>query len=128
MCHNEMCNKVIDGCALKADLSMLANADDTEIGENGINLSGGQKQRVNLARAVYSSADIVLLDDPLSAVDVLVTAISAPLALNSLASLSLSVCILLKIASLFAWGRSALLILTSLILIPKFSASLFTPS
>ena len=35
----------------------------------GINLSGGQKQRVSVARAVYSDADVILLDDPLSAVD-----------------------------------------------------------
>ena len=43
--------------------------DETEIGERGINLSGGQKQRVALARACYAHADVVLLDDPLSAVD-----------------------------------------------------------
>lgn len=40
-----------------------------QIGERGLNLSGGQKQRISLARAVYSNKDIVLLDDPLSAVD-----------------------------------------------------------
>jgi ATP-binding cassette subfamily C (CFTR/MRP) protein 4 len=42
---------------------------DTVIGERGINISGGQKARISLARAVYSQADIYLLDDPLSAVD-----------------------------------------------------------
>jgi ABC-type multidrug transport system fused ATPase/permease subunit len=39
------------------------------IGERGVNVSGGQKARISLARAIYSDADIVLLDDPLSAVD-----------------------------------------------------------
>jgi ABC-type bacteriocin/lantibiotic exporter with double-glycine peptidase domain len=43
--------------------------DLTEIGEKGTNLSGGQKQRVSLARAIYADADVVLLDDPLSALD-----------------------------------------------------------
>jgi ABC-type multidrug transport system fused ATPase/permease subunit len=39
------------------------------VGEKGITLSGGQKARLALARAVYSNADIYLLDDPISAVD-----------------------------------------------------------
>jgi len=47
----------------------LQDGDMTIIGERGINLSGGQAQRVSVARAVYSSADIVILDDPLSALD-----------------------------------------------------------
>ena len=62
-------NKVIESCALEQDLKILSAGDMTEIGEKGINLSGGQKQRVSLARAVYSNADVYLLDDPLSAVD-----------------------------------------------------------
>jgi predicted small lipoprotein YifL len=48
---------------------MLPAGDQSEIGEKGINLSGGQKHRVALARAAYAAADVVLLDDPLSAVD-----------------------------------------------------------
>lgn len=48
---------------------MLPNHDMTEIGERGITISGGQKQRLNIARAIYFDADIVLMDDPLSAVD-----------------------------------------------------------
>uniref|UniRef100_A0A8C3UVV5 ABC-type glutathione-S-conjugate transporter n=1 Tax=Catharus ustulatus TaxID=91951 RepID=A0A8C3UVV5_CATUS len=62
-------NQVIKACALLPDLKLLPAGDQTEIGEKGINLSGGQKQRVSLARAVYSDADIYILDDPLSAVD-----------------------------------------------------------
>ncbi|XP_044142673.1 multidrug resistance-associated protein 1-like [Bufo gargarizans] len=62
--------KVLEACALLPDLELLPHRDQTEIGERGVNLSGGQKQRVSLARAVYSDADIYLLDDPLSAVDV----------------------------------------------------------
>ncbi|KAF2842640.1 ABC multidrug transporter-like protein [Patellaria atrata CBS 101060] len=62
-------NRVIDACALKPDLEMLPNGDMTEIGERGITVSGGQKQRLNIARAIYFNADIILMDDPLSAVD-----------------------------------------------------------
>ncbi|XP_072229951.1 ATP-binding cassette sub-family C member 3 isoform X1 [Leuresthes tenuis] len=60
---------VLDACALTPDLEVLPGGDLTEIGEKGINLSGGQRQRVSLARALYSDADVYLLDDPLSAVD-----------------------------------------------------------
>ncbi|TBU32613.1 P-loop containing nucleoside triphosphate hydrolase protein [Dichomitus squalens] len=61
--------KVIEQASLLPDLQVLADGDLTEIGEKGINLSGGQKQRVNIARALYFNADIVIFDDPLSAVD-----------------------------------------------------------
>ncbi|KAI9339972.1 P-loop containing nucleoside triphosphate hydrolase protein [Obelidium mucronatum] len=61
--------RAIRDCALETDLRVLPDGDQTSIGERGINLSGGQKQRVNLARLVYYNADIVLMDDPLSAVD-----------------------------------------------------------
>ncbi|KAF3359841.1 hypothetical protein VdG1_05050 [Verticillium dahliae VDG1] len=65
----ELYSRVTHACALEADFALLPHGDLTEIGEKGITLSGGQKQRVNIARAIYSDAGIVLLDDPLSAVD-----------------------------------------------------------
>ena len=55
--------------ALKADLAVLSDGDQTLIGERGCTLSGGQKARVALARALYADADVLLLDDVLSAVD-----------------------------------------------------------
>ncbi|GMR57476.1 hypothetical protein PMAYCL1PPCAC_27666 [Pristionchus mayeri] len=62
--------KIVEACELEHDFAVLAQGDQTIVGENGSLLSGGQKARVSLARAVYQNADIYLLDDPLSAVDV----------------------------------------------------------
>ena len=61
--------KTIKCCQLERDLEILPAGDQTEIGEKGINLSGGQKARVSLARACYSKSDIVMMDDPISALD-----------------------------------------------------------
>ncbi|KAJ1561399.1 hypothetical protein HK096_004870, partial [Nowakowskiella sp. JEL0078] len=55
--------------SLQRDISLLVAGDQTEIAERGANLSGGQRQRTSLARAIYHDCDIVLLDDPISAVD-----------------------------------------------------------
>ncbi|KAL8971225.1 MAG: hypothetical protein Q9183_001149 [Haloplaca sp. 2 TL-2023] len=61
--------KVLEACALTQDLASFKDGDLTNIGENGIGLSGGQKARVALARAIYSQAKILFLDDPISALD-----------------------------------------------------------
>ncbi|GJE99692.1 multidrug resistance-associated ABC transporter [Phanerochaete sordida] len=61
---------VIRACALERDLQMFEEGDGTQVGERGVTLSGGQKARITLARAVYSSAETLLLDDVLAALDV----------------------------------------------------------
>ena len=61
--------EILNVCALDTDLQMFPDGLRTEIGEKGVNLSGGQKSRVALARAIYFNPDILLLDDPISALD-----------------------------------------------------------
>ncbi|KAI9199470.1 uncharacterized protein BJ171DRAFT_445485 [Polychytrium aggregatum] len=65
----EKYRRVIHACSLVKDFEILEGGDMTEVGEKGINLSGGQKQRIALARAAYSSSPVIVMDDPLSAVD-----------------------------------------------------------
>lgn len=64
-------DQVLEIADLKKDLDQFIEGLDTETGEKGIALSGGQKQRISIARALMKEADILILDDCLSAVDAL---------------------------------------------------------
>lgn len=65
----ERYHESIKASALTADLEILPDGDMTEIGARGVNLSGGQRMRVSLARAFYSRASILVLDDIFGSVD-----------------------------------------------------------
>lgn len=67
-------DSVVAACGLLQDLQQLPEGDLTIVGERGTSLSGGQKQRVSLARAIYSQATTLLLDDVFSALDTHTTA------------------------------------------------------
>ena len=65
----------VDACGLRADFDLWKPAGDlTEVGERGVTLSGGQQARVSLCRALYARPDLLVADDPLSALDVRVAA------------------------------------------------------
>jgi ABC-type nitrate/sulfonate/bicarbonate transport system ATPase subunit len=79
------CRKVLHQCALERDLELFEAGDKSEVGEKGLQLlsmalrelrvdagltlSGGQKARCTLARAIYSKAEVLLLDDVLAALE-----------------------------------------------------------
>ncbi|OKL62783.1 hypothetical protein UA08_01523 [Talaromyces atroroseus] len=66
---NERYEKVLAACSLKPDIALLEKGDETMIGLRGLKLSGGQRARVALARAFYSSARLLVLDDVFSSLD-----------------------------------------------------------
>ncbi|MDI1487834.1 MAG: hypothetical protein OHK93_007107 [Ramalina farinacea] len=60
---------VLQACALIQDIAAMEDRDKTELGAHGISLSGGQRSRLALARALYSRAEVLIIDDIFSSVD-----------------------------------------------------------
>ena len=68
-CDHNFYEEVVAACGLVQDFDQFVDGDETIVGDRGVQCSGGQKARIGLARALYRDAEVLLLDDPLSAVD-----------------------------------------------------------
>ena len=66
----EQIKHIAEMAGIKNEIDAMPDGFNTELREGGSNLSGGQRQRLTLARALLSDADILLLDDPFSALDI----------------------------------------------------------
>ncbi|MHA7880105.1 MAG: ABC transporter ATP-binding protein [Saccharospirillum sp.] len=67
--EKQQIDEVLALSQLSDDVSRFQEGDQTVVGEKGIMLSGGQKQRLSIARALLSPADLIIMDNVLSAVD-----------------------------------------------------------
>ncbi len=63
-------DQALAASALKEDIALFDAGPDTVVGEKGMRVSGGQRQRIAMARAIYTGAPVLILDDPFSAVDI----------------------------------------------------------
>ncbi|MFC4811488.1 ABC transporter ATP-binding protein [Paenibacillus sp. GCM10023250] len=61
--------KAVEMASFAADVALMPEGLGTVVGENGVMLSGGQKQRLAIARSLLMNAEILVMDDSLSAVD-----------------------------------------------------------
>ncbi|KAF5718138.1 multidrug resistance-associated 1 [Fusarium mundagurra] len=67
--HKDWYDRVVHACGLEQDIVEMPDKDATKAGSGGVSLSGGQNQRLALARAIYSRAGVLILDDVFSGQD-----------------------------------------------------------